>query len=114
MYAPNDITKVTRAGFDLTDTGVDMWKTMCANHEISMVAKHTEDGFIWTGKDGFVVTANNPITGEYMNRNRANEVGYASYIGIEGTAEFTRGVFDHIRSNAEYTKGAQFGTRGYI
>lgn len=114
MYAPNDIAKVTRAGFDLTDIDAHKFKDMCEIFEISIAPKHTDDGFIWTGKNGFVVTANNPITGEYYDGNRSNEIGYASYIGIEGTAEFTRSVFNYIKKNADDIKGSQFGTRGFI
>lgn len=41
--------------------------------------------FIWSGRYLKIVTGNNPITGEYTNKNmRKNEKGYASYIGIEG------------------------------
>lgn len=56
-----------------------------------------EDGFEWEGPGIKIVTGNNPVTGEYFRGNRANDPGYASYIGLSGAADKVQKAADYIR-----------------
>jgi hypothetical protein len=77
-------------GFDLTDfneedeeIGIRKFKELLNRFNISDKAIETS-GFEWRNKDEsiIIVTANNPITGEYIGSCRDNEKGYLSYVGI--------------------------------
>src|SRR4029077_716901 len=63
-------------------------------------------GFVWKGRDIEIVTANNPITGEYGSlggRNR--EKDYASYMGVRGTPTKVSKAVELIRQFAQSIKG---------
>ena len=109
---------MTQAGFDLTEIQAKYWQQLIDDHDLTFEA--TPKGWTWyqyadiKGSRNFVITANNPITGEYHGGGREHETDYASYIGIEGTSEFVTKVFNFIKVNAEYYKSADFGSRNYI
>lgn len=109
---------MTQAGFDLTEISASVWQELIDRHYLT--CELTDDGWEWyrystiEGEKDLIITANNPITGLYHNGGRETEIGYASYIGIEGTNDFVVDVFNFIREHAEYTKSEQFGCRNYI
>ncbi|MNK33298.1 hypothetical protein D3C87_517780 [compost metagenome] len=110
--------KIAQAGFDLTEISAVHWQKLIA--EYGLIFEDGKDGWTWykyadlDGTRNMVVTANNPITGEYHGGGRENEPDYASYIGIEGTYDFVVEVFEFIKEHAEYTKSENFGSRNYI
>jgi hypothetical protein len=58
----------------------------------------SKDGyFIWSGPGITMTTGNDPISGAYHNNNRENEVGYASYIGLEGKPSLVKKAVAYIR-----------------
>lgn len=78
-------------GFDLTsvDTPANWKKILKAAGITNMEAKLEKRKFIWQGPDILIATGNNPLTGEYgdSERGRDLELGYASYIGLEGNKD---------------------------
>ena len=46
-----------------------------------------EQKFIWKSDDVTLVTSNNPITGKHGWDDNSHEIGYASYMGLEGDKE---------------------------
>lgn len=71
--------------------------------------------FIWQGKDIEIVTGNNPITGEYSQPNRREpEIGYASYIGVEGKDKTVIAVVLEIKKQADFIKDESVGERDFI
>ena len=103
-----------KAGFDLTEMSAAKWIEMCETNGISTVAINHK-GWIWVSEKGIIITANNPITGEYYDGKREKEKDYCSYIGIEGSCEdWVFEVFDWIKWNCESYKEANFGERNYI
>ena len=110
-------------GFDLTDFKPGGFKRFLKALGIPMVAKGSSTGvswsdgksFFWRNKDIIIITGNNPITGQYRNKNRAPEKNYASYIGIETkNRKDMKRVVNLIKQNTSYRKGESRGTRGYI
>lgn len=117
MYQPKNEYKVpAMAGFDLTDMSRVFWREMCEDYNISLEAEKTKDGWIWKSDAGYVVTANNPITGEYYSDfpSRDEIKDYLAYVGIEGELWFVALVFEYIKEMAEYIKNEEFGKRTYI
>jgi hypothetical protein len=107
---------MTKAGFDLTDISAEDWQMIIDVHGLTL--EENDKGWVWartteTGRN-ILISANNPITGEYHGSNRENEPDYASYIGIEGSAEFVTEVYAFIKRYATYYKSSEFGERNYI
>jgi hypothetical protein len=75
--------------------------------------------FVWANDELMIVTGANPITGEHAHYDQ-NELGYASYIGIEGDEDAVRTADDVIRwaiesdPNAYTDGGVESGSRGFI
>lgn len=98
-------------GFDLTSVPAMKWFEMLKRYDIQYTNRKTDKftgkdtaGFVWGFKDGHIVTANNPLHGDYCTGSRDPEIGYCSYIGITGTKAFVRKVKAYIKKHAEYIK----------
>lgn len=62
-----------------------------------------------------LVTGNNPITGKYgAPKGRTPELGFASYIGIEGSPDKVAQLAALIRAKAEYIKEEAKHERQFI
>ena len=84
-------------GCDLTSFGsinstdnekINVFKGFLKALGINPETEPSEDnGFTWKGDDVTLVTSNNPITGNHHYDSKSNEIGYASYMGLEGNKE---------------------------
>ena len=101
-------------GFDLTDISAADWQIVLSSVEAGNQAEQTRDGWEWSGQNILIVTANNPITGEYCNGSRKHEKGYASYIGVEGSPSKVKMVVDGIREFATFIKDECRNARDFI
>ena len=113
-------------GFDLTDFGKssNKFKQVLKENNINPKAirdcKKLRTGgtyceFNWKGKGVKLVTANNPITGEYAKSGgRQNEIGYASYMGIEGDSKKVEKLAKSIKKHASWIKGENKTEREFI
>lgn len=104
-------------GFDLTDMDVDDFRAFLGKFNLpanpvkfDTKAKY---GFHWESKDLLLVTGNNPITGENMYKNRQAEVGFLSYVGLEGNPLVVKKAVEFIKRNGDY-KDESVGTREFI
>ena len=86
-------------GFDLTDFKPGGFKRFLKALSIPTIAKgshtggsDTSNGFYFRNKDIIIITGNNPITGQYRNKNRAPEKNYASQIIIQLQVNITTQV----------------------
>lgn len=115
-----------KAGFDLTDfPSKKAFEALLARHgltngykrvEVPAYGGRTYYVYTWSKNDPelLLATGNNPLTGQYnIPSQRRKEVGYASYIGIEGDEKAVKALFDDIRSVASY-KDIEWGERGFI
>lgn len=99
-------------GFDLTtfgegEQGALNFKEILKKHNLSQKPIHSkEDGcYIWANASLFLVTGNNPLNGKYGRPGQRDpELGYASYIGIEGYPTDVEALASSIREKAEYIK----------
>lgn len=99
-------------GFDLTsfgegETGKNTFLSILTECEISPKPIHDKDSrsYIFANPYVMIVTANNPITGKYgAPKQRSPELGYASYIGIEGSPSLVEKIAGLIRLKAEFIK----------
>ena len=111
-------------GFDLTDFKPGGFKRFLKALGIPMVAKGSSTGapwsdgrsFFWRNKDIIIITANNPITGQYNTKGRRKpEKNYASYVGIETkNPEDMDKVVKLFKQNTSYRKGESRGRRDFI
>ena len=109
-------------GFDLTDFKPGGFKKFLKALNIPTIAKgshtggsDTSNGFYFRNKDIIIITVNNPITGQYRNKNRAPEKNYASYVGIETKDPKTMDkVVKLFKQNTSYRKGESRGRRDFI
>ena len=109
-------------GFDLTDFKPGGFKKFLKALNIPTIAKgshtggsDTRNGFYFRNKDIIIITGNNPITGQYRNKNRAPEKNYASYVGIETKDPKSMDkVVKLIKQNTSYRKGESRGRRDFI
>jgi hypothetical protein len=110
----------TKWGFDITDFGDNplRFERVLARAGISPNAtpdRGSMGEFIWKGSGVIIVTGNNPITGEYFQPNRrAPEIGFASYIGIEGNPEKVANVVKAVKKFATSIKDESPGERDFI
>ena len=109
-------TKKYEWGFDLTSIKPSIWKKILKLIEAKETPEHDEYSWVWKGKDVSLYTGNDPISGEYASkgRRRENEIGYASYIGIEGKKDLVEKVADLIKKHADYIKDESPGERQFI
>jgi len=124
----NESTKIFRDGaqhgFDLTDFKPGGFKRFLKALGIPMVAKGSSTGaswsdgknFYWRNKDIIIITANNPITGQYYAPDRRDpEKNYASYVGIETKdPKQMANVVKLFKQNTSYRKGESKGRRDFI
>ena len=111
-------------GFDLTDFKPGGFKKFLKALGIPMIAKGSSTGapwsdgrpYFWRNKDIIIITANNPITGQYnMKGRRSPEKNYASYVGIETkNPEDMDKVVKLFKQNTSYRKGESKGRRDFI
>ena len=111
-------------GFDLTDFKPGGFKKFLKALGIPMIAKGSSTGaswsngknYYWRNKDIIIITANNPITGQYYAPDRRSpEKNYASYVGIEtkDPKDMDR-VVKLFKQNTSYRKGESKGRRDFI
>ena len=111
-------------GFDLTDFKPGGFKRFLKALGIPMIAKGSSSGaswsdgrnFYWRNKNIIIITANNPITGQYnMKGRRSPEKNYASYVGIEtkDPKQMDR-VVKLFKQNTSYRKGESKGRRDFV
>ena len=104
-------------GFDLTDFKRNGFKQLLKALKIKPKAELDRNGtgWEWKGNGILIITANNPITGEYaVEGRRKNEKDYASYMGVEGKPELVQQAVELIHKWASYIKNESPGTRDYI
>jgi hypothetical protein len=111
-------------GFDLTDFKPGGFKRFLKALGIPMVAKGSSTGaswsdgknFYWRNKDIIIITANNPITGQYYAPDRRDpEKNYASYVGIETKdPKQMANVVKLFKQNTSYRKGESKGRRDFV
>ena len=103
------------AGFDLTDISASSWKKLLDMYNIPHTPRKTKYGWVWSGNSPVTIwTANDPITGKYIDGGRGNEKDYASYIGISGDADDVKAVFNFIKTNATGIKDSNPRKREWI
>ena len=111
-------------GFDLTDFKPGGFKKFLKALGIPMIAKGSSTGaswsngknYYWRNKDIIIITANNPITGQYYAPDRRSpEKNYASYVGIEtkNPKDMDR-VVKLFKQNTSYRKGESKGRRDFV
>jgi hypothetical protein len=130
-------------GFDLTDfndyekaeddetNGAEKFQELLDMFNLKLKIKNEskhyisiESAYTWTNYDDdwsedknalMLVTANNPITGEYMNNKvKDKEVGYLSYVGVTcNSRETLKHFIEEFRAKASYIKG-ESNFREYI
>ena len=111
-------------GFDLTDFKPGGFKKFLKALGIPMIAKGSSTGaswsngknYYWRNKDIIIITANNPITGQYYAPDRRSpEKNYASYVGIETRDQKTMDkVVKLFKQNTSYRKGESKGRRDFV
>ena len=72
------ITETAKHGFDLTDFDRGGYQKVLKGLRIPPKASLNPDmsGWVWKGNGITIVTANNPITGDYYTGRRRNEKDY--------------------------------------
>ena len=116
--------KGAQHGFDLTDFKPGGFKKFLKALGIPMIAKGSSTGaswsngknYYWRNKDIIIITANNPITGQYYAPDRRSpEKNYASYVGIEtkDPKDMDR-VVKLFKQNTSYRKGESKGRRDFV
>jgi len=118
------INEVLKWGFDLTGfKSAEDWKKVLKSVGISDEGKLTTEKvsgienvyWVWKGKGITIYTGNNPVTGEYLYpKRREPEVGYASYIGIEGNEDKVKKVVKTIKSLTNDIKAESPNKRDFI
>ena len=111
-------------GFDLTDFKPGGFKKFLKALNIPAIAKGSSSGaswsdgrnYFWRNKDVIIITANNPITGQYHAKGRRKaEKNYASYVGIETkNPEDIDKVVRLFKQNTSYRKGESKGRRDFV
>ena len=111
-------------GFDLTDFKPGGFKKFLKALNIPAFAKGSFTGaswsngrnYYWRNKDIVIITANNPITGQYYAPDRRSpEKNYASYVGIETKdPKQMAKVVKLFKQNTSYRKGESKGRRDFI
>lgn len=98
--------KMAEAGFDLTDfNSKDDFKKILklAGVKGDKVVKDAKSqAFVWNGAGIKIYTGADPIKGIKFNGDDTGEEAYASYIGLSGTSEMVKKVFDAIKKIANY------------
>ena len=112
------LTEAKKHGFDLTDFKRNGFKQLLKALKIKPKAEHSDKSggsWEWKGNGILIVTANNPITGEYaVEGRRKDEKDYASYMGVEGKPDLVQQAVELIHKWASYIKDESPGRRSYI
>ena len=104
---------MAKHGFDLTEIDANHWKNLIADH--GLVRSFDEEGWKWKAEGILIVAGNDPVSGKYARPNmRPDQIGYASYIGIEGESEIVESVVQFIKKHADFIKDESEGKRGFI
>ena len=113
-------------GFDLTSFGsADDFQALLSRHGLSRykkvahkdyAGKHIYNTFEWSGDGLTIITANNPLTGEYSggNKQREPEKGYASYIGIDGRPDKVKALVEDIKGTTRDIKDESPNERQFV
>ena len=111
-------------GFDLTDFKPGGFKKFLKALNIPAISKGSSTGapwsdgrnYFWRNKDVIIITANNPITGQYYAKGRRSpEKNYASYVGIETKdPKDMANVVRLFKQNTSYRKGESKGRRDFV
>jgi len=111
-------------GFDLTDFKPGGFKKFLKALNIPAFAKGSSSGMVWSdgknyywrNKDIIIITANNPITGQYYAKGRRKaEKNYASYVGIETkNPDDMERVVKLFKQHTSYRKGESKGRRDFV
>ncbi len=111
-------------GFDLSDFKPGGFKRFLKALGIPAIAKGSFTGvswsdgkpYYWRNKDIVIITANNPITGQYHAPDRRKpEKNYASYVGMETRDQETMNkVVKLFKQNTSYRKGESKGRRDFV
>jgi len=111
-------------GFDLTDFKPRGFEKFLTALGIPKIAKGSSTGvswsdgkpYYWRNKDIIIITANNPITGQYHAPDRRKpEKNYASYVGMETRDQETMNkVVKLFKQNTSYRKGESKGRRDFV
>ncbi len=111
-------------GFDLSDFKPGGFKRFLKALNIPAVSKGSSSGaswsngknYYWRNKDIIIITANNPITGQYYAPDRRDaEKNYASYVGIETKdPKDMDKVVKLFKQNTSYRKGESKGRRDFV
>lgn len=113
----DEIISSIQHGFDLTEISAANFRKILRELDIDQNAKVGKEtgGWEFKGPGILIVTGNNPITGKYSRKGqREDEVGYASYIGIEGDPEKVKKVARMIKKLATYIKDEDKTKRQFI
>ena len=110
------VDKIYECGFDLTEIGLKNFIKLLKLNDLKWTQRKKESGaYVWGFSDGYIVTGNCPLTGNYSHPEmREAEIGYASYIGVKGNKSFRDRVAKFIKRNATYIKGYDPKTRQFI
>ena len=113
------ITEKIQYGFDLTDFKSNGFQKVLKWLKIRPKGERTDTSggaWEWKGNGILIVTANNPITGEYASGEikRKKEKNYASYMGVEGKEERVLDAVALIHTHASYIKAENPRRRTYI
>ena len=104
----------SKHGFDLGDIDVKDWSKILKALGIKETPELTGKGYQWKGPDILIVTGNDPISGNYMNpKQREPEVGYLSYVGVEGKPEKVKKAVDMLKKYGSF-KDESPGERQFI
>ena len=111
-------------GFDLTEFKPGGFKKFLKALNIPAFAKGSSSGMVWSdgknyywrNKDIIIITANNPITGQYYAKGRRKaQKNYASYVGIETKdPKDMDKVVKLFKQNTSYRKGESKGRRDFV
>ena len=99
-------------GFDLTYFDIEGW-----NASGITFSGQIDGAWAWKAPGCVLVTAYNPLTGEYCRphaHDMEKEMGYASFMGVEGEKADVMRLVRLIKKHAVYIKGFEAGERGYI
>ena len=104
------------AGFDTTVVLIDSWYKILVEHGLQGEPVRSDAGWVWSFREGFIVTSHNPYTGQHFNvmMVHPSDIGMLGYVGIEGHPTFVNDVFQTIKEKAEYVKDECYGSRDYI
>jgi len=105
--------KWAKHGFDLTNLDLRFWKKLIKDLGISETPVLDGGAWLWTGDGIEIATGNDPISGKFASGKRQLEVGYLSYVGIEGDPAKVKKVVDLIKESGDY-KDESVGKRDFI